>query len=174
MSYCDKMSDDENLANAECYFSIGHEGESGKEKHWCWIWDGQKIIKVKGGTHGINFTHDVADRNFKGWYDINKNMISVIFPSYELRKLGDRKPTEDDIPQLLYQKLINVFGKRKPQIVVFENKIFTESFNLSPNIDRECGRLSEFIASLFLPYFKTRISNVKTKQDKDIVKYNEC
>ena len=117
-----KMSDDEKLANAENYFSVGHQDEDESDRNWCWIWDGNKVITIKGGTHGINFTHEVADKNFKGWYDAAKNIISVVFPEHELRKLGDRRPTKDDIPQYLYQKLISKFGKRKPRIVVFESK----------------------------------------------------
>ncbi len=284
-TYYDKMSDDEKTDDAIEYFSIGQDEETYRN-NYCWIWNGNDVIAKKGGTHGSNFTDKVADRNFKGWYDVDKNMISIVFPSYELRKLGERRPTEDDIPQLLYQKLINKFGKRKPKMVVFENldskdvfgnschgnkwwmdpngktyqidqyqhharwifhntdidsyeeafkrgwirlvfvnipndkrlwydshkhfisdkklklikdfaielgcnslgndntnahtitsidenKLLTESFNLPSDMDEECDRLAEYIASFFLPYFETRISHVKTKSDDTIVKYNE-
>jgi hypothetical protein len=122
-TYHDKQSDDEKTKNAELYFSIGQEGpNSVTDKNYCWIWDGNNVISKMGATHGLNFSHQVANRNFKGWYDAAKNIISVVFPEHELRKLGNRRPTEDDIPQYLYQKLISQFGKRKPRIVVFESK----------------------------------------------------
>ena len=108
--------DQENTDNAYLYFSIGQDGDD-----WCWIWDGNNVIAKKGGTHGWNFTHKVADRNFKGWYDTSENRVSVSFPDYEARKLSGRKPTVDDIPERLYQALIRKFGKRPPQFVVFEN-----------------------------------------------------
>lgn len=121
--YHDKLSDDEKHANAELYFAIGQEGpNSVTDKNYCWIWDGNNVLTKMGATHGLNFSHQVANRNFKGWYDTEKNIISVVFPEHELRKLGDRRPTEDDVPQYLYQKLISKFGKRKPKIVVFESK----------------------------------------------------
>ena len=121
--YHDKQSDDEKTKNAELYFSIGQEGpNSVTDKNYCWIWDGNNVLSKMGATHGLNFSHQVANRNFKGWYDAAKNIISVVFPEHELRKLGDRRPTEDDIPQYLYQKLISQFGKRKPRFVVFESK----------------------------------------------------
>jgi len=120
--YHDNMSDDEKMDNACSYFSIGQE-EDEKNPNYCWIWNGNDVIAKRGGTHGFHFGHEVAERNFKGWYDIEKNTISVVFPNYELRKLGDKKPTEDDIPQYLHQKLINKFGKRKPNFMVFESTI---------------------------------------------------
>ena len=122
-TYHDRQSDDEKTKNAEIYFSIGQEGHNSvTDKNYCWIWDGNNVLSKMGATHGLNFSHQVANRNFKGWYDAAKNIISVVFPEHELRKLGDRRPTKDDIPQYLYQKLISKFGKRKPRIVVFESK----------------------------------------------------
>jgi len=122
-SYYSNMSDDEKHALAMSYFNIGHDGPDGEEpdKHYCWMWNGNDIVYKKGGTHSCNFGHEVADTKFKGWYDVNTNTISVSFPAHELRKLGDRKPTEDDIPQYLYTKLISKFGKRKPKFAVFEH-----------------------------------------------------
>jgi len=51
--------------------------------------------------------------------------------------------------------------------------MITEGFNLPPEVESECNRLTEFIASMFLPYFKRRIEHSKTKSDFSIVKYNE-
>jgi hypothetical protein len=51
--------------------------------------------------------------------------------------------------------------------------IISEAFELPPEIDDQSEKLAKFIASLFLKYFKTKISNVKTKTDPNIVKYNE-
>lgn len=51
--------------------------------------------------------------------------------------------------------------------------LITESFELPPEMDDQSEKLAHFIASFFLKYFKTRITNAKTKSDTDIVKYNE-
>ena len=118
-SYHDKLSDDEKLRDAELYYSIGHEDEDMTSNNECWIWDGHQILSKEGGTHGIHFSHKVAGRNFKGWHDVEKNIISIVFPKHELRKLGDRKPTVDDIPTNVYNKLISKFG-RTNRFVVFE------------------------------------------------------
>ena len=120
-SYYDNISDDEKNDLANSYFSVGQDDDYTRCKNYCWIWNGDRIIAKKGGTHGVNFTHDVANRNFKGWYDTIQNKISIAFPSHELRKLGDKKPTVDDIPEQVYQSLIRKFGKRKPTFIVFEN-----------------------------------------------------
>lgn len=136
-TYYDNMSDDEKTDLASSYFNIGHDGEDGEEpdSHYCWMWNGNDVVYKKGGNHPCNFGHRVAEATFKGWFDTNKNIISVVFPSRELEKLGDRKPTEDDIPQYLYSKLISKFGKRKPKFAVFENtKTLDEDYAHRTNI----------------------------------------
>ncbi len=128
-NYYKKLSDDERDTLANSYFSIGHDGEDGEEPddHYCWMWNGNDVIFKKGGNHSCNFGTGVAETTFKGWYDVHKRTVSVSFPERERRKLGDRRPTEDDIPQYLYQKLINKFGKYlKPKFVLFENTLLTE------------------------------------------------
>lgn len=122
-TYYDNMSDDEKMDLANSYFSIGHDGPDGEEpdKHYCWMWNGNDVIAKKGGNHPCNFGHNATESTFKGWYDTTTNTISVAFPANELRKLGDKQPTVDDIPQYLYSKLISKFGKRKPKFAVFEN-----------------------------------------------------
>lgn len=119
-NYYKNLSDDEKDDLANQYFSIGQEDDETKDNNFCWIWDGTRIIAKKGGTHGHHFSHEVADANFKGWYDVEKNTVSIVFPDYELRKLSGRRPTVDDIPQNVYTALINKFGKRTPNFVVFE------------------------------------------------------
>jgi hypothetical protein len=124
-TYYDELSDDEQETLARRYFSIGQD-EDDMEKGWCWLWDkGSQVIKAKqGGTHAINFGHTAKEYTYSGWYDPEKNIISFSFPNSELRKFGNRRPTEDDIPQIVYQKLMSKFGKQKAQIVVFESKNF--------------------------------------------------
>src|ERR1700675_4430825 len=79
-SYYDKLSDDEKDDRAMQYFSIGQDEED-CDKNCCWIWNGNAIKHVKGGTHGINFSHNVADKTFKGWYDVNQNTATIVFPN---------------------------------------------------------------------------------------------
>ncbi len=130
-NYNKSLSDDEQHDLAVSYFDIGHDnneddfGSVTDEVNYCWIWDKgtQSINAKKGGTHSTNFGSNKIEHTFSGWFDGAKNKLSIVFPEYELRKLGNNKrPTEDDIPTQIYQALIRTFGKRKPQFVVFESK----------------------------------------------------
>lgn len=118
--YYKRFSDDKKQERAERYFSIGQDEDS--EKNYCWIWDKatQSVDARKGHAHATHFGFGKKNYTFSGWYDVAKNTISVVFPDSELRKLSGRAPTEEDIPQQVYQKLINKFGKIKPKFVLFE------------------------------------------------------
>ncbi len=118
----DTATEREKQKRVERYFSIGQENDRFNQ-NYCWIWDGVRIIAVQGGKHGVNFGHNISDNTFKGWYDIDKNIISFVFPKKELDKFGDKKPTKSDIPKNVYQALIKRFGKNHPKIAVFENTI---------------------------------------------------
>jgi hypothetical protein len=137
VGYNDTMTDDEKYDLANTYFDIGHDEDTGDDEgeppatSYCWIWDGSKIIAKKDTTHGMAFSHDVANMNFKGRYDTGKDKISIVFPDHELRKLGNKRPTVDDIPTNVYNKLISKFGKNN-QFVVFENKL-NESVDVDYN-----------------------------------------
>ena len=126
--YNDTMTDDEKYDLANSYFDIGHDEDTGDDEgeppatSYCWIWDGSKIIAKKDTTHGMAFSHGVASLNFKGRYDMGKDKILIVFPDHELRKLGNKRPTVDDIPTNVFNKLISKFGKNN-QFVVFENKL---------------------------------------------------
>ena len=126
VGYNDTMTDDEKYELATSYFDIVHDEEPDDENgepaatSYCWIWDGNKVISKKDTTHGMAFSHDVANMNFKGRYDTGKNKISIVFPDWELRKLGNKRPTIEDIPTNVFNKLISKFGKNN-QFVVFEN-----------------------------------------------------
>jgi GH24 family phage-related lysozyme (muramidase) len=131
-TYHSELDDDQKYDLASDYFSIGQDENS--DENYCWIWDGQFIRYKKGGTHGSNFSHAIADKSFKGWYDVDQNKISVVFPNRELTKLGNRRPTVDDIPQSVYSKLQSTFGKQKPTMVVFENGMREEfTANVQPS-----------------------------------------
>lgn len=112
-----KAREDRSLKQAERYFSIGHESPGSK----VWIYDranrsinamGQEDTSLSEGnlTHGMMFGHEVADRTFKGWYDPEKNIITVVFPDSELRKLGRDWATEEDLPEGVYKALKSKFG----------------------------------------------------------------
>lgn len=120
--YYDSMSDDEHDVLSNDYFSVGQSSDEAMRKSYCWIWQKstQSIDARMGGTHSSNFGYTVKDYTYSGWYDPETNNISFVFPDSELRKLGTRRPTEEDIPETVYRKLINKFGKRKPKFLVFE------------------------------------------------------
>jgi hypothetical protein len=121
-NYNDSLSDDEKTDLANLYFSVGQDDDETIHKNYCWIWSKSagSIKAKKGGTHSINFGQTAKEYTYSGWYDVDKNMISIVFPEHEARKLGNKRPTEDDIPQQIYQALIRTFGKRKPTFMVFE------------------------------------------------------
>lgn len=118
-NYYDTLDSDQGDEVANRYFSIGHD--SGEKSNYCWIWDRttNSIRAYAGGNHSLNFGYAVKDRTYSGWYDPNQNLISIVFPESELRKI-QHKPTQDDIPNLIYQKLMLKFGKNHPKLVVFE------------------------------------------------------
>jgi hypothetical protein len=129
-NYRKNLSDREKDILANTYFSIGHDPDDSEEqeRHWCWLYRSGILYAKKGGTHGNNFGETDRDMCFRGWYDVDKNIISVVFPEYELRKLGDKEPTQDDIPQHLYSKLIEKFKFRAatPGFFVLESVILKE------------------------------------------------
>ena len=126
-TYSDE-DEDLKLAAAERYFSVGQDEDVGN--NYCWIWDGSFIKAKKGGSHGINFTHDVADRNFKGWYDVDKHLVSIVFPERERRKLTV-EPSIEDVPQNLYTALQKKFSLSLTDndFRVFENNSTLSSFS---------------------------------------------
>ncbi len=99
-------------AKAERYFDIGQNDDEARQENDNWIYDPSSgAVKSKqGGTHGANWTHEVADRSFKGWHDRETGKISVVFPERERRKIGDREPSVEDIPTNVYNKLRSKFG----------------------------------------------------------------
>ncbi len=117
----DYSSDDYDAENQE-YFKVGQEDEENTAKSFCWIWSrpDQGLRVKQGKTHGANFGHEIAGNTFKGWYDPEKKAISFVFPEQSLRKVGNRKPTVDDIPTIVYRKLESQFGKDN-KFFVFEN-----------------------------------------------------
>jgi hypothetical protein len=114
------MTDSEQEAayeEAEKYFAIGHgvrDGEEGEvNKHdRTWIYNQySRSIEAVGAdkTHGMAFSHEVADKTFKGRYDFEKNQVSVAFPA-RVRDRLDHEPTVDDIPTGVYNAIRHEFG----------------------------------------------------------------
>ena len=136
---------DEDRHKAELYFSIGQEDDESTKNNYCWIWSraDQGLRVKKGGTHGVNFGHEIAGNTFKGWYDVEKNAISIVFPECVRRKL-DKEPTVDDIPTQIYDALVRKFGNAKnnsPKFYVFENK-------LNENADVDYDAASDYFERL--------------------------
>lgn len=126
--YRKDFSSDDHYAQNDEYFQVGQDTPENTANSFCWIWSraDQGLRIKKGFTHGYNFGHEIASNTFKGWYDPSKKMISCVFPENELRKVGNKRPTEDDIPTLVHKKLISQFGKDN-KFLVFESKIKEES-----------------------------------------------
>lgn len=127
------MTDSEQEAaseNADKYFAIGHGGEEGignpQDRVWIAGVKGENFREAPGNqTHGMAFSHEVADRGFKGRYDAEKNQISVAFPQ-KLRDRLDHEPTVDDIPNGVFKTLQNRFGKTA-KMVSFQPARFMHS-----------------------------------------------
>jgi len=112
--------EDEELRKAEEYFSIGHHNELSSwddsekdytkpKKDYCWIWNGDRLCVSRGNSHSIAFgsSHNAL---FKGWYDVNSGILSVVGNSRQELK------SEEDIPTRLYQHLIRKFKPKKIKV----------------------------------------------------------
>jgi hypothetical protein len=61
----------------------------------------------------------------------------------------------------------------KEREIMLERSTLSEAFELPPEVDEQAEKLGKFIASLFLKYFKTRMTHIHGKSDTEIVKYNQ-
>lgn len=109
--------DEETYKRAEAYFNIGHHGDflddesQNKRQDFCWIYDRDGLKVGTKATHNMSFGINVVDRaRFKGWFDTEKNLISFYDQDMEVK-------TEDDIPEIVYRKLVSKFKTKK--IIVF-------------------------------------------------------
>lgn len=132
----EEEKDDMHHDKAESYFDIGQGQDDEMRHHDNWIYDpsSDSIKSKKGGTHGANFGHDVADKTFKGWHDTFQDKISVVFPDEAMAKLGLKSyetPKASEIPKNIRQKLEAKFGKHNEFV----------AFMPSPHIEREAERL---------------------------------
>lgn len=111
LEYSDEDAiEDEKLAKAERYFSIGQD--DGESKHnYCWAWLDGRLQYKKGKSHGMNFGHHRTDKTYKGWYDTNTGTLSFVFPT---NLPGN---STSDIPKAVYNSLMKKFNPQ--QIEVF-------------------------------------------------------
>ena len=120
-NYDDGKEGDEML-EADQYFSIGqmqddYEQEEGDEPEpaTCWIFEGGHVDTAVGGTHNMNWPHlmkntfiEGSNEYFRGWYDPNQNMVSVV----ARRRSGDQRKFDVDIvPSSLLSQLAGEFGE---------------------------------------------------------------
>lgn len=92
LAYSDEDAlEDERLAKAERYFSIGQDDEE-SDNNYCWAWLDGRLQFKKGGTHGINFGHHRTNETYKGWYDTNTGTLSFVFPHEEGKSVDDIPP----------------------------------------------------------------------------------
>lgn len=116
------------IEKAEKYFSIGHDTEGSR----VWIWDSaNRTVRDADGvkfTHGTFVSHEVADRTFKGRYDPESEVVSVVFPAR--LKPADREVTVDDIPTGIYNALRRKY--RPTSFAVFQPRGETEGL---PGLD---------------------------------------
>jgi len=121
MNWLQKLCQDDDMSQAEQYFSIGHgdfDEESGDAPNyivWALINGSIRTGPLSGGegnyddidnplsssTHGTLWGHDVTDRAYKGRYEPDTGRLSIVKPSNR---------TMYDIPQSLYDLLNEKFG----------------------------------------------------------------
>lgn len=118
----DEGREGDEMFEADQYFSIGqhdfHDGDYAEgeepEPGICWIFANGYIDTAVGGTHNMNWPHlmkntwiDGSNEYFRGWYDPNQELISVV----ARRKPGDRRKFDiSDVPKVLIRQLTNKFG----------------------------------------------------------------
>lgn len=107
----EEQREEETMARAEGWFSIGHHGENEEDydsenpenDDFCWIWDGSLRVSDKS-THNMAFGVKTVDNaRFKGWFDRGKNLISFYDQAMEVKHA-------DEIPQRVYDHLVRRFG----------------------------------------------------------------
>ena len=74
----DEMLPDEQQAHR--YFWIGQDDDERTHLNYCWLWNGTKLLVAKGKTHPTNFGHEIIARSFRGWFDVDKKILSLVFP----------------------------------------------------------------------------------------------
>jgi hypothetical protein len=98
---------------ANKYFSIGQNRNDGDDS-FCWIYTSNGLEVAQGGTHSMNFPHLFRYGNqdtfsgYRGWYDPEQKMISVIIP----RRIGQVDPAagSSSLPTRLRTSLADKFG----------------------------------------------------------------
>ena len=105
--------EDEDEFKAIQYFSIGQDDD--RKPGFCWIWLNDQLEVKRGKTHPANFGFK-ADNLFRGWYDPEQELVSVVVP----RSIHDRFSTFtiSDVPTGLSTALRKRFG-RKFKVKVF-------------------------------------------------------
>jgi hypothetical protein len=87
----------------ERYFAIGH----GNPKAYNWGWINGRLLFRRGGTHGMNFGHEKLVDTYKGWYDPDMKIISIVVPE---RVTRGSKPNIADVPNRIIRELDRNFG----------------------------------------------------------------
>jgi hypothetical protein len=100
---------------AHRYFSIGQRDDEDNQ-NYCWTWLNDQLEVQKGKTHGSNFGHYYTDRTFKGWYDVEQDLLSFVFPMQGEGSLLTHGLQH--IPSLILEALRQRFGQTF-RIVVF-------------------------------------------------------
>lgn len=94
----------------EKYFTIGFD-RNDDSQHYCWYWDGHKIVMARGGSHSNNFGNKIPFETFRGRYDLITKNLSITIPEYGPMKItGDVKK---DVPPELIRALNKTFPGHK-------------------------------------------------------------
>lgn len=88
------------------YFKIGF-----KTPHYCWYWDGQRVVKAEGRSHEENFGKRLPYLNFRGRYDITTKELSITIPDALEGKVSGN--LETDAPPKMLDSLNAEFNNPK-------------------------------------------------------------
>jgi len=111
--------EDSEMFQAARYFEIGQNEDDGMGICWIIRTDGvySEILKKKGGTHSANWGEWARDL-WRGWYDPNQQLMSVVVPPTEPNYKKQIKQVSD-IPPHILQTIAKGFRGKKYKIEVF-------------------------------------------------------
>ena len=67
--------------SARRYFWVGQDNDDEVKNNYCWLWHNNRLLVAKGGTHSANFGYALVNDAFRGWLDVDKNILSFLFPN---------------------------------------------------------------------------------------------
>tara|TARA_Y100000310_G_C20645134_1_gene796110 strand:- start:790 stop:1167 length:378 start_codon:yes stop_codon:yes gene_type:complete len=106
--YHQRFEQDEGWIRNDNYTDVGHTSES-----ISWLWDGKEFQSFKGKSHLFYPSAgrgDFADKVWRGWYDPETGIVSVVPPGNMAHKLNQFIGKDTKVPPFLERMLDRKFN----------------------------------------------------------------